>query len=234
MALKLQQRATVDDKFIALDREVYQMFLRREKNNAASFPGGREAYLKSHAGAHAIALSVLRKDGDGSRAGMDYEITRLRALPYARFTVAEHHGPWLVGITKPITIEHDEYGLTQKVFHLGCYAVYVPFRALEDQDATAMHFVPIKNTMSLYRHPHHRIDLWGSHSAYNDATEAPLHPLDKHIATCWGGFGGAIGGLLDIVDIPDLFRHIYLYLSRYDRGSPLVQIERLDFDTVGE
>jgi hypothetical protein len=63
--------------------------------------------------------------------------------------------------------------------------------------------------------------------------DSTVHPLDKEPRTCWGGFGNPVRLLLDIPDIPELFRLLYLYLSRYNPSSPLVHggIKNLDFDT---
>ncbi len=223
MPVVITPRATIDDAFVEWTKDVYRTSLLREKEKAERYPSGKARYLKERAPAHARALNVLTVAHSDGRSGMEYEKTRLRSLPYSRFTVVERNGErYGVGITKPITIVMPEGELHAGTWHLGPYAVYVPFSAVENQNAGEFHFIPIKNPKANNRFPHHYCE-----SHYDEDT----HPLDRRVYTCWGSFSSTITTLLDALDVPELFRTLQIYLSRYDPHSPLRYIDELDFDT---
>ena len=189
--------------------------------------------------AHAKALSVIRVEHSDGRTGAEYEITRLRSLEYTQFTTVVHTNEWgteryLVGITKPVTITHQneirhrrKWVATgdPKKFFLGPYAIYIPFSGFENNQTNGIHFIPTKAPNSLSRHMHHVANRGGNEGK---------HPLDMRTSTCWGGFGSSVSSLVDICDIPELYRYLYLYVSRYDMHSPMNRIEELDFDTTTE
>ncbi len=214
MPPKMTPRADVDRSFLDLSCEIYENFLKREKRQAAMFPAGEKAYMQQRGPALAKALAVLRDQGDG-RSGRDWEITRLRALPFTRFTSVTHSARrYLVGITKPIT--HDVNGIH---YELGPYAIYVPVHELQNNATRGFHFIPTKAPKVEDRFMHH----------YAVRRNANDHPLDYSPSTCWGTFGETIGNMVSIIDIPELFRFLQIYLTRYDPSSPLRgnKIERL-------
>jgi hypothetical protein len=222
MAIKTISRASVSVEFLEYLRQVYETFIHQEKQHAAEYPSGAAKYLKMRASAHAHILSVLRVGHSDNRSGLEYEMTRLRVLPYQEFTTTIRKGKkYLVGVTKPIVIEGD--GCDRK-YYLGSYAVYLSLDAIANCCPDDFQFIPLKQPYSHARHPHHKVDY---------EMDSTVHPLDKEPRTCWGGFGNPVRLLLDIPDIPELFRLLYLYLSRYNPSSPLVHggIKNLDFDT---
>jgi hypothetical protein len=120
-----------------------------------------------------------------------------------------------MGETEPIVINHR-----REDYHLGVYQVYVSTDAILRGNLDDIHMVPLKSPRTENRFPHHRC--------------APIenrHPLDFTTRTCWGNFGSTIKPFASDADIPELFRGLYVYLSRYNAGSPLISIERLGWDT---
>ena len=223
MPVVITPRATIDDAFTEWMKDAYMTYLLHEKEKAVRHPGGKDRYLKERAPAHARALKVLQVAHSDGRMGMEYEKTRLRSLPYARFTVVERNGErYGAGVTKPILITMPEGEMHAGTWHLGPYAVYVPFSAIEEQNAGRFHFIPLKNPKANNRFPHHYCE-----KRYDD----DVHPLDRSIYTCWGSFSAPIAVQLDALDVPELFRTLQIYLSRYDPHSPLRYIDELDFDT---
>ena len=80
----------------------------------------------------------------------------------------------------------------------------------------------LKNPKANNRFPHHYCE-----KRYDD----DVHPLDRSIYTCWGSFSAPIAVQLNALDVPELFRTLQIYLSRYDPHSPLRYIDELDFDS---
>jgi hypothetical protein len=225
MAIKIIQRAAVDPKFMECVLNIYRAFMMREKERAAEYPAGAKEYIKKRAPAHARILAITTVGHSQGRVGAEYELTRLRVLPYEKFMTVAHKGAdgklkkYLVGVTKPVVIKDNG-----KTYFLGPYAIYVPADAFDAQNSGSFHFIPTKFPQSNLRHPHHVVKN----------NPQGMHPLDKHASTCWGGFGPAIRVLLDIPDIPELFRLLQMYVSRYDAGSVLSFIRNLDFPTTEE
>ena len=216
--IKITPRAEITNEFQEAIRTAYRDYLLREKEHAEMDPRGATHYLKLRAPGHVHALSVLKTNHSDSRCGMEYEITLLRALPFTRFAVVDHDGTYLAGITRPIDMKDPDGG---RMYHLGPYAVYAPISALTEGRTDGFHFIPTVYPQSNKRHPHHKVD----------SDDHDTHPLEKRAYTCWGEFGGPVSGLVDTINIPELFRHLYLYVSRYNPHSPLVRsgIRGLDF-----
>ena len=216
--LKIRKRAPVNEQFIDLMFHIYRRWLEQEMENANTYPGGRQAYLRNNPFRFTRVSNLLRGgDGDG-RAGKTYEITRLRALPYTDFKAVQYEwARYLVGETLPIIIHHHNCD-----YHLGPYRVYVAETAILNNNLNHIHMVPMKDPSVEHRFMHH--------TAYNRSGEG-AHPLSYSTSTCWGDFGSAIKSYAADADVPELFRGLYLYLSRYNAGSPLTHIENIPFDT---
>ena len=45
--------------------------------------------------------------------------------------------------------------------------------------------------------------------------------------TCWGGFNGIVSAVLYDFDLVEIFRNIWIYLNRYNPGSPLRRISEI-------
>ena len=75
--------------------------------------------------------------------------------------MSERYG---VGVTKPILITMPEGEMHAGTWHLGPYAVYVPFSAIEEQNAGRFHFIPLKNPKA------NRADI--------------VHEMEDHVCRC--------------------------------------------------
>jgi len=216
MALKLKKRADVDGYFLSLMDRIYKDWMAKEERVARTWPGGCEAYMERNRLRHARILNLLH-GGDGhGRSGRTYEITKLRSLSYARFTAIRHDGQaYLMGETTPIVIQH-----AREDYHLGVYQVFVATGAILQGNLNQIHMIPLKAPKTNNRFMHHL--------AYENDSE---HPLDYRTNTCWGNFGSTIKPYAEDADIPELFRGLYVYLARYNAGSPLRRIESLGWDT---
>jgi hypothetical protein len=222
--LKRKKLAQVDDHFVNLMFGIYRAWMDGHHHNAQRWPGGEAAYFERYAMKFARVQNLLNgADGDG-RSGKTYEITKLRALDYVGFNAIQHEGVrYLVGETKPIVVEveKDSRGIQAGTYHLGPYKVYVAEAVILDGNLTKIHMVPLKSPYTERRFMHH--------TAFQNEAE---HPLDYRTNTCWGTFGTIVKTYAVEADIPELFRALYMYLSRYDISSPLVDINRLEWDVT--
>jgi hypothetical protein len=223
MALKIVKRAQVNENFLGLMLHIYQRWMQAEGRIAETYPGGKKNYFAQNRMRHVRINNLLHGgDGDG-RSGKTYEITKLRALHYTDFKAIRHGDVnYLVGETIPIIIDHVEKnhrGVPDRVYHLGPYRVYIAESVVLDGRLDQVHMIPLKCPGTINRSPHHR-------AAINDEH----HPLSYTTSTCWGDFGTAIKSYAADADIPELFRGLFLYLSRYNPNSPLIDIHRMDWD----
>jgi hypothetical protein len=220
--LKRKKLAQVDEHFVNLMFDIYHGWMDNHRHNASRWPGGEEAYFERNSMKLARVQSLLHgADGDG-RSGRTYEITKLRALQFVDFkAVGRGEIRYLVGQTKPIVIEvgRNSRRIEEGTYHLGPYKVYVADEAILEGNLDAIHMVPLKAPFAQNRFMHHTSFINGAE-----------HPLDYRTHTCWGSFGTIIKTYAVEADIPELFRALYMYLSRYDISSPLANIDTLGWD----
>lgn len=218
MALKIKQLARVDEHFAALMNQVYQEWMQKEERAAQTWPSGEENYMERNRLRHARIVNLLHGGDGNGRSGRSYEFTKLRALPYSSFTAAQHNDQlYLIGETHPVIIKHRGEN-----YHLGVYRVCVGTDAILQGNLNKIHMIPLKAPRARRRFMHH-----------NATGDDDMHPLDFRTNTCWGSFGSTIKPYAIDADIPELFRGLQIYLSRYDAGSPLPgsSIDRLGWDT---
>jgi len=218
MALKLKKLAVIDEHFASLTDQVYRLWMDKEERQAQTWPAGYKNYMQKNRLRHARILNLLHGGDGNGRSGRSYEYTKLRALPYSAFTAVQHGSQsYLAGDTHPIIIRHQSQD-----YHLGVYRVFVGVAAIVDGNLNKIHMVPLKAPHATRRFMHH-----------NATGDDDMHPLDFRTNTCWGTFGSTIKPYALDADIPELFRGLQIYLSRYDAGSPLPgsSIDRLGWDT---
>jgi hypothetical protein len=222
--LQRKKLAQVDEHFVNLMYSIYRAWMDGHHHNAQRWPGGEAAYFERYAMKFARVQNLLHgADGEG-RSGKSYEITKLRALDYVGFKAIQRGDVrYLVGETKPIVIEvgRNSRRITEGIYHLGPYKVYVAEAAILDGNLNQIHMVPLKAPYTQSRFMHH--------TAFQNEAE---HPLDYRTNTCWGTFGTIIKTYAVEADIPELFRALYMYLSRYDINSPLVNIDAIGWDVT--
>ena len=154
--LELTKRASVNEHFLTLAFHIYEQWMENEEKNARTYPAGAEVYKDRNAMRHARIINLLHGgDGDG-RSGKQYEVTKLRVLPFTEFSAISHGGtPYLVGQTKPIVINVGENSrrIPEGDYHLGAYRIYIPPSVILKGNIDYIHMVPVKD--SLYREPLH-------------------------------------------------------------------------------
>jgi hypothetical protein len=131
-------------------------------------------------------------------------------------------------------------------YHLGPYKVCIPMATFNRRGIDGVHFVPLKNPLSYNRHPHHHANFHSEGNYPNNVRfDKIVHPLQDAPSTCWGNYGALFAALVADGDIPELFRQFYIYLTRYNAGSPLIGsgmslnhrghgIQCVDFDYTNE
>lgn len=192
MAIRVAHRAQVEDDFA----ELYQRFLHSQIDRAKQLLDRLGDRAKSQPAWEAAkrAHRVLHSEGT-LRANWDHELTRLRALPYEKFFVHRQQGiSFFAGITRDLVIKG---GGTS--YDAGEYLVLIRASMMAQ-----FHLLPVDDITRHARHPHH--------TGSGDLT-VPAN-------TCFGSFT-ALPAILDFGDLPESFRALHIFLSRYNPHSPL-------------
>ena len=241
--LKLQ-RANVHPEFIKLMRSMYAEWVQR---NARLIKAGTTNGQFAHFTHSARRMLPIVKGVSNDRAGLDYEITRLRGLPYREFTVIRDVDPakvpdlsewdyeedsepdlsgvsiipWLVGRTKFVVMTNFS-NRGEILGQLGHFDVCIPSSIVRSPEIGHIHLIPHRNPKSINRHPHHGIQ-----------TEDGVRYSPRFYPTinCYGDYSGVIKGMVDEPDFPELFRQLFGHLSTYGYGPP-ISLSSLDYDIV--
>jgi hypothetical protein len=215
MAIRIATRATISDAFKEKWMEVCRQRLLKMKNVIDDAPPYVRDGLKQRINPKAQRLIGIIND----KSKLDREITKLRSLPYAAFDYQNYKGrEFLYGKTKEIIITAS----ARQKYDAGEYGVYAPLSRLVEgslNSNVSWHFIPFREPKSHQRTPHH----------HNGWHNEGLHPLETNSATCWGSFGPVIPSILEDGDVVELFRILYIYVSRYDPHSPLGGISPMSF-----
>lgn len=219
MPIKIVPRAVVSDAFIIALRALSKERLVTIKQEYDTYS---ESYRKHFITKEKNCLERLTRLAAES-AFVDFEVTRLRALPYTRFDYLVHYNPvarkraaYLYGITQEIVLVHEG----SSKYNLGPYGVFLPLDALLRGQYDGIQLVPQWDPMTRGRHPHHTASQ--PVSSFTGEYVTPQHYLDYRPSTCWGGFGAIVMSCLHDGDIVELFRTVGVYLGRYDPHSPLL------------
>jgi len=228
MSIRIQEnRAVIDETFLEAHKDICAARLGSMITAIARHqtkPSIQAGY-KTQFSRPIHRLKAIIKNEASLRSGVDYEITRLRALPYVSyFLVTPDNLPdsplseakldwsveWLVGHTQPITTWDMVYNRRTSPFSLGPYWVCFPVRSLMIGAIDGFAAIPEHDPSALARHPHHSVD-------------------PRHGDWCWGEFANIVVGLTAEGDIPGLFGIMHAFLTRYYSDSVLVHIYALDF-----
>lgn len=148
---------------------------------------------------------------------------QLRMLNFEKFDV-ETWGPYayLKGTTLPI--------INEGVDDIGEYSIYINMADYIKGDTTDIHFIPERDPLDGFRFWHHyakgpRLPLmYPGTYGFQVGDEKSLtltHRLDAQPYTCWGDFGSAATMQFGEMNTPELFRNLYIYLSRHNPNSNL-------------
>jgi hypothetical protein len=219
--MKIVARTELTPEFIPGFLQVYTswMTIMSALANTAS-----QRTMDKHAVTIGRLLPIVKGQSPGLRSGLDYEITRFRALKYVKFEVFQHgNNPYLAGTTQHITCR-EWNGKKEIKGELGQYFVALPFDIFTRPDLGHIHMIPLRNGNSRTRHPHH----YTRNYSQREIPE-PAHPLDRETGNCYGDYSGPLKGLLDDPDLPALFQQLQGHLSTYGI-SPPKHLDQLDFD----
>jgi hypothetical protein len=200
MPIRVAQRATISDHFIDGLKAVSRRKLKEIKEQADRCYSDRmrQRVLNDHAGAIAYHQKLLKDP-----KALDHELTKLRSLPYAAYGAVDRCGEiFLHGQTKEVVMASG-----RNKWRLGAFDVYL--RVQENGRFEKPTMLLAGDPWLRKTHPHFTV----SHAS-ND-------PLDARMSICWGSFGPIISGLVRDANIPEYFRTLYMYLSRYNPSSPL-------------
>ena len=171
--------------------------------------------------------------GGQTNDALDQELARLYTSKYKQFGVQEYNDiVYFWGETLDVVMEvagvrhrrrrrrYSQYGhgyAPGTKFDIGSYFVYVPRDAFMAQTYSGVHWIPARKTMSTNRHPHHTATVLNSNIR---------HPLNMSPYTCSGGFSTIFAVNLANMEVAGMFRSCYIFLARYNTGSPLTEPDK--------
>jgi len=242
------KRANISTEFVDLMIALYAEWV--TKNDRLIRAGLTNKSFEHFTHSARRMIPIIKRVSD-DRKGLDYELTRLRGLPYTDFVVvtdidptwevgepdwdeddadefyAREYAeapkiPWLVGRTKFVSMTN--YANRNEVMgQLGRFDVYIPSSIVRSPELGHIHLIPQRNQRSIYRHPHHYLQTDGEQIARNRS------PLSYRTGNCYGDYSGVIKGMVDEPDFPELFRQLFGHLSTFGYGPP-ISLSSLDYD----
>jgi hypothetical protein len=171
----------------------------------------------------------------------DNVITRLRALPFTKYCIAEYNElNWISATTKPIMGEgnfapfgkrREKYPQMQ-TWALGQYEILIRINGFCDCDMTGIHMIPLLDPTIRARHMHHRLDRkWTGLYSGGTLEQHTENYMAENPKTCWGEFPNLVSSSMSDGDLVEFLRIIHIFLSRLNPLSPLEGITNLTFAT---
>lgn len=227
MPPKISANTRVSELFITTMLHMYGQWIKQ--NERIIMQAGRGGMAQRMAMTARRLLPIVRRQSPSLREGFDYEVTRLKRMPYTSFDVVmdanplNHHEKiaWLVGTTRHITMR-DYHSSHSIMGEMGCYNVCIPSSIIHHPNMAHIHMLPVRNPHAPHRHPHH---------AGFDRGIRGGSPLTWETGNCWGSYSGVIKGLIDEPDIPELFRQLHNHLSTYGDRPPYRLSMEFDIQT---
>lgn len=158
--------------------------------------------------------------------GFDIFLTRMKQLPYESFEGIKSHGKYYFkATTEPLTVDYKVSDKSMGLYDIGRYSIYLPTDSLMLSQLDGIHLIPHSKDMATrdgryYRHMHHL--------AYKDTYSIEGNPLTQRANTCWGSIGSIMIMTMEDLDLPEIFRALYLFVTIQNGSSPLVHISGLD------
>lgn len=225
MAIKVKKRCKVDDAVMDKYRKYAELALENiYKKMQGMRPISRPAYLQKSRGDISRLNDIVKGISKPGR-GMDLEMSRLRSIDLKAIYLEEIEGhDYLVGETEGLIITLKDYDYFEKQtgkklkhyeYDHGDYKMYVWCGLLSTPKISELHFIPQLDPFNSNRHYHH--------TGYSKEPNGrmPSHPVLMRPNSCWGGFASPLSVGLSMVDLPELFRMMRVFVGRYNPGSPL-------------
>lgn len=210
------QYAQVDPAFIAMMKQIWKKRWSVLNGEIKSQDPRFRSYIAKKNAPQMSRLKALCT----SPIALDKELTRLRGLSYERFYIRQYNEKkWMVGLTRPIVMSDGT-----RLYQAPRYFVYVPEEVDTKGTEAKFHFIPEGHELVSARHPHHKAQTF-DYNEYGRRVEIDTShikdPLDWSSSTCWGSFGTIASNCIAAGDIVDLYRNLYIYLTRIDQSSLL-------------
>nr|MBN1228846.1 hypothetical protein [Anaerolineae bacterium] len=193
-----------------LEEKLRTKRLHYQNTDAASF---RRAAMAEEIKHLQVQLAQLQDAGTGTaarRGGFDYQVTRLKRLPYKMLTVKHHRGiDWMVAQTDSFVTVHEQ-GYYAGTYDHGPYYVCVNTSSFGTL-SPSVHVLPAQDPRERYRHMHQTAQI----------PEENANPLDYLASTCWGGFAGIIPALFEDADVASLFDYLHKYVGNINPADAL-------------
>lgn len=202
--IRVKPRANIEDGFVEAVKKIgrsyiidFKMQSPQRKRNTMSTSGVKVAH----------AIDLLKADG------IDKLKTKLRSMPFEKFTfeVSPMGKEFIIGYTNPIeSVTYHGNRKLADIYKMGKYRICIPVEAFRSGSSNTFHLVPDENPYTKDRTPHHY--TYGS-------DDSSISYLDYSPEFCWSGFASIVSATLNSMDIAELFRSLYLYISVINMNS---------------
>lgn len=154
--------------------------------------------------------------------GIDRMYTSLKRLKYQIYsTVKSPDGDlYFMAKTKDLELE-----INDDMYNVGPYFVAIPIKGFLSRQVNPVHMFPAYKPKTRLRHLHHTAGI--------EEYEIK-HPLTVPGSTCWGTVGSAYSAAVYDASIVDMFRVLYIFLTRLDWRSPLCSAWKWEAMEYGE
>lgn len=139
--------------------------------------------------------------------GQDRMITALKRMKFEKFycTKAPSGEVFLCGKTLDMILN-----LKGTSYNVGPYHICIGESAILGTSLDQVHMFPDRKPLAYNRHLHH-----------GTRNHDFKHPLMAVTSTCWGNVGSSFVSAKNEADIADMFRVLFIYVSRLNYSSPL-------------
>lgn len=214
--MKIAPRASISEEFKDVLREIYKSRLNAFQRDMDGYsPQGKQMYFNDHK-MHIVKLINLLND----KKTFDFELTRLRSLPYVQYEIRKNKkgARFLCAKSLPITMRLyiDGYQSKMANYNMGPYWMcsdIMLFHEARGVEYNRLHIYADKNPTHGNRTPHHYGSKPGGMDEYG--------PLDMNESTCLGSFSSILYSLIRAGDVVEYLRSLYTYTERHNTSSPL-------------
>jgi hypothetical protein len=182
-----------------------------------SFKNNIENLLEEYLTRSSMRLSVEKEKKIETMLrprGKDKIWTTLKRLPYQKFycTGSLESEIFFCGKTDDIVVEMRD----KHTYNIGPYHVCISKSSILNSQSSPVHLFPDYDPLTTERHLHHRAF---DHDVYGD--DKVFHPLTARDHWCWSSVGPSYLAAVSDLDIVDMFRVLYIFITRLNWDSPL-------------